>query len=114
MPTATATAVIATRNRRPELCATLERLSALPERPGIIVVDNGSQDGTAQAVRHSFPRVELITLRRNQGACARNVGVRRAGTPRLGPKGRRARTIRRPQPTPPLTRALKSRPRRLP
>jgi GT2 family glycosyltransferase len=81
MPTATVTAVIATRNRRPELCATLERLSALPERPGIIVVDNGSQDCTALAVRRSFPLVELITLRRNRGACARNVGVRRAGTP---------------------------------
>jgi GT2 family glycosyltransferase len=81
MPTATVTAVIATRNRRPELCATLDRLSALPERPGIIVVDNGSQDGTARTIRRSFPHVELISLRRNQGACARNVGVRRAGTP---------------------------------
>jgi GT2 family glycosyltransferase len=77
----TVTAVIATRNRRRELCATLERLSALPERPGIIVVDNGSRDGTADAIRHAFPRVELITLRRNLGACARNLGVRRARTP---------------------------------
>ncbi len=73
--------MIATRNRRPELCTTLERLSALPERPEIIVVDNGSRDGTAEEVRRAFPRVELITLRRNLGACARNVGVRRAGTP---------------------------------
>lgn len=81
MLTATVTAVIATRNRRPELCATLGRLSALPERPGIIVVDNGSRDGTAEEVRRAFPHVELITLRRNLGACARNVGVRRAGTP---------------------------------
>lgn len=81
MLTATVTAVIATRNRRPELCATLERLSALPERPGIIVVDNGSRDGTALAVRRAFPGVELITLRRNLGASARNAGVRRAGTP---------------------------------
>jgi GT2 family glycosyltransferase len=81
MLTATVTAVIATRNRCPELCATLERLSALPERPGIIVVDNGSRDGTARAVQRAFPGVELITLRRNLGACARNVGVRRARTP---------------------------------
>jgi glycosyltransferase involved in cell wall biosynthesis len=81
MLTATVTAVIATRNRRPELCATLDRLSALPERPGIIVVDNGSRDGTAEEVRRSFPHVELVPLRRNLGACARNVGVRRAGTP---------------------------------
>jgi GT2 family glycosyltransferase len=77
----TVTAVIATRNRRRELCATLDRLSALPERPGIIVVDNGSRDGTADAIRRAFPRVELITLRRNLGACARNLGVRRARTP---------------------------------
>jgi GT2 family glycosyltransferase len=81
MLTATVTAVIATRNRRPELCTTLERLSALPECPEIIVVDNGSRDGTAEEVRRAFPGVELITLRRNLGACARNVGVRRAGTP---------------------------------
>jgi GT2 family glycosyltransferase len=81
MLTATVTAVIATRNRRPELCATLDRLSALPERPGIIVVDNGSLDGTAEEVRRAFPHVELVSLRRNLGACARNAGVRRAGTP---------------------------------
>jgi GT2 family glycosyltransferase len=81
MLTGTVTTVIATRNRRLELCATLGRLSALPERPGIIVVDNGSRDGTAQAVRNAFPEVELITLRRNLGASARNVGVRRAETP---------------------------------
>jgi GT2 family glycosyltransferase len=81
MLTATVTAVIATRDRCAELCATLERLSALPEQPGIIVVDNGSRDGTAPAVRRAFPHVELITLKRNRGACARNVGVRRAGTP---------------------------------
>ena len=81
MLTPTVTAVIATRNRRAELCTTLDRLSDLPERPAIIVVDNGSQDGTAREVRRAFPRVDLISLRRNLGACARNVGVRRAQTP---------------------------------
>jgi GT2 family glycosyltransferase len=45
------------------------------------VVDNGSQDGTAREVRRAFPRVDLVSLRRNLGACARNVGVRRARTP---------------------------------
>lgn len=81
MLTPAITVVIATRNRRPGLCATLERLCALPEQPPIIVVDNGSRDGTAAAVRLAFPRVELVLLRRNRGACARNVGVRRARTP---------------------------------
>ena len=83
MLTPTVTAVIATRNRRAELCTTLDRLSDLPERPAIIVVDNGSQDGTAREVRRAFPRVDLISLRRNLGACARNVGVRRAQTPNV-------------------------------
>jgi GT2 family glycosyltransferase len=76
-----ATVVIATRNRGAELCRTLERLSRLPERPPVVVVDNGSQDGTAPMVRHRFPGIELIALRRNRGAWARNLGVLRAHTP---------------------------------
>jgi hypothetical protein len=35
------TVVIATRDRRASLLATLERLAALPERPPVVVVDNG-------------------------------------------------------------------------
>jgi GT2 family glycosyltransferase len=78
---ASATVVIATRNRGAELRRTLERLSRLPERPPVVVVDNGSQDGTAAMVRHHFPGIELIALRRNRGAWARNLGVLRARTP---------------------------------
>ncbi len=75
------TVVIATRNRRDELLRTLGQLAALPERPPVIVVDNGSEDGSAQAVSRWFPGIEVIALPRNTGAAARNVGVRRAGTP---------------------------------
>ncbi|MGY1743112.1 MULTISPECIES: glycosyltransferase [unclassified Blastococcus] len=41
----------------------LERLLALPERPRVVVVDNGSTDGTAGAVRRyvSWPG-EICTL----------------------------------------------------
>jgi GT2 family glycosyltransferase len=81
MPNEAVTVVVATRNRCSGLCATLERLTALPERPRVIVVDNGSTDGTPAAVRRAFPRVELVGLRRNLGASARNLGVRRARTP---------------------------------
>ena len=47
----------------------------------MVVVDNGSDDGTAAMVRRRFPRTELIALRRNRGAWARNLGVLRARTP---------------------------------
>ncbi len=81
MLTEKVTVVVATRNRRAGLCRTLDCLTALPERPAIIVVDNGSRDGTADAVRRGFPEVRLVALRRNLGAYARNLGVRRARTP---------------------------------
>lgn len=74
------TVVIATCNRGRELCRTLERLAALPEQPPVVVVDNGSRDGTASMVRGRFPGAELIALRRNRGAWARNLGVLRART----------------------------------
>jgi hypothetical protein len=52
--------VIATRNRGPELLGTLTRLLALSERPRIVVVDNGSTDGTAELVRARHPDVQVV------------------------------------------------------
>src|SRR4051812_1458222 len=75
------TVVIATRDRRDELLRTLGRLRELPERPPLIVVDNASSDGTADAVRARFPAVEVVRAARNLGAPARNLGVRAARTP---------------------------------
>jgi GT2 family glycosyltransferase len=72
--------VIVTRDRRPDLLATLTRLEALPERPGLIVVDNGSRDGTPAAVASAHPAVRLIALDRDLGAAARTVGVVAART----------------------------------
>jgi GT2 family glycosyltransferase len=68
--------VIATRNRGTELLGTLARLRALPERPPIVVVDNGSTDGTAALVRADFPVVRVVELQRNLGGAARTVGAR--------------------------------------
>lgn len=67
--------VIATRNRAQSLCTTLERLSSLPERPHIVIVDNGSTDGTPEMVTDRFPQVTVIPLETNLGAAARNIGV---------------------------------------
>ncbi|WP_443222814.1 glycosyltransferase family 2 protein [Streptomyces sp. 4N509B] len=68
--------VIATRNRAARLAGTLERLTALPERPDVLVVDNASGDDTARVVADRFPDVRLLRLPTNRGALARNDGVR--------------------------------------
>ncbi len=74
------TIVVATRNRRSILVKNLARLCALPERPNIVVVDNGSSDGTARAVQAAFPQISVIALDVNRGAAARNLGVAAATT----------------------------------
>ncbi|MET9442107.1 glycosyltransferase [Streptomyces sp. NPDC006610] len=75
------TVVIITRNRRAELLRTLRTLRALPERPRVIVTDNGSEDGTAQAVAREFPETTLLRPGRNLGAVGRNLAVRHTRTP---------------------------------
>lgn len=72
---------IATRNRSDQLLVTLDRLTRLPMRPPIAVADNGSDDGTAAAVRASFPVggehvVQLLALGHNRGAAARTIAAR--------------------------------------
>ena len=74
------TVVVITRNRRPELVRTLQRMTALPERPPVIVVDNASADGSAQAAA-AFPGVTVIAAARNLGAAGRNLAVQRTSTP---------------------------------
>jgi GT2 family glycosyltransferase len=69
--------VIATRDRRDSLLRTLGQLRALEERPPVVVVDNGSTDGTPDAVRTADAGVEVVALGRNRGAAARNVGLER-------------------------------------
>ncbi len=70
--------MVLTRNRVRQLGQTVERLRRLPERPSILVVDNGSTDGTVQRVRALG--VEVLPLAENLGAAARNLGIRLAGT----------------------------------
>ena len=70
------TTVVMTRDGWPDLSRTLAR-----HEPPVVVVDNGSSDGTPDLVRTHFPEVEVIALDRNHGAPARNLGVARARTP---------------------------------
>jgi GT2 family glycosyltransferase len=73
--------VVITYERREEALACVARLVALPERPPVVLVDNGSTDGTAAAVRSRFPSVDVVALPENKGAVGRNIGVRRLRTP---------------------------------
>jgi GT2 family glycosyltransferase len=75
------TVVIITRNRSDGLRRVLQQLDAIPERPPVIVVDNGSADATAAIVAAEGPRVRGVTLGRNAGASGRNAGLERAATP---------------------------------
>ncbi|MFG1927134.1 glycosyltransferase family 2 protein [Cryptosporangium sp. NPDC048952] len=77
------TVAVITHNRRDELLHTLDQLAALPELPRVIVVDNASTDGTAEAVRHNYPAVRLIEPGRNLGATGRNLAAREVTTPYL-------------------------------
>jgi GT2 family glycosyltransferase len=73
--------VMITYNRSAEAIRSLEVLSQLPERPEMIVVDNGSVDSTAAAIRERFPQVTMIEAGANLGAAGRNLGIQAATTP---------------------------------
>jgi GT2 family glycosyltransferase len=70
------TTVVMSRNRRDDLMRTLPL-----HDPPVILVDNGSTDGTAEAVRVRHPDIDVVALDRNHGAAARNIGVQLATTP---------------------------------
>jgi GT2 family glycosyltransferase len=75
------TIVVLTYNTRDLVLRCLENFYSLAIRWGwqIIVVDNGSTDGTDQAVTEKFPAVELIRSERNLGfAAGINLGLQRA------------------------------------
>jgi GT2 family glycosyltransferase len=62
---------------------TLEGLTSLghSEYPGlrILLVDNGSHDGSVEAIRTSFPQIEVLPLESNIGfARGNNIGIRHA------------------------------------
>ena len=70
------TTVVMTRDRWPTLQRSLARHDGT-----VVLVDNGSTDGTPRLVAKHFPDIEVVALGENRGAVARNVGVRRARTP---------------------------------
>ena len=74
------TVVVLTCNRRNEVLRTVQQLQSLPERPAVIVADNGSTDGTAAALAARFPRVRVVRADTNLGAAGRNRAAQLATT----------------------------------
>jgi GT2 family glycosyltransferase len=74
------TVVVLTHARIGEVSKTVEQLLGLAEHPAIIVVDNGSADGTCDMLARRFPGIRIVGLESNIGAAARNIGIREAST----------------------------------
>lgn len=73
--------VVITRDRASVLLANLDRLTPAVPPDRVVVVDNGSMDGTVDLVRTYFPDVGVVALADNLGAAARNLGARHLDTP---------------------------------
>ena len=73
-------AVVVTFNRREIVLECLSSLFSGTRRPDeVIVVDNGSSDGTADAIRARYPKVRLLSMGENLGpAGGFNRGMRAA------------------------------------
>jgi GT2 family glycosyltransferase len=64
-------AVVVTRNRRDSLMRCLQALLGGKAVPGeVVVVDNGSTDGSVSAVRSAYPQVRLVESTENLGPAA--------------------------------------------
>lgn len=79
-PTGPVAVVVLSWNGREDTLACLASLALLEApAPVTIVVDNGSIDGTSDAVREAYPDVELVRTETNLGfAEGNNVGIRHA------------------------------------
>ncbi|MFI9155070.1 glycosyltransferase family 2 protein [Streptomyces sp. NPDC053367] len=76
-PEGRVTVALITRDRPAALRRTLDELAALPERPPVIVVDNGADS----VPPHHPARPRVIRPGRNTGALGRNLAARHATTP---------------------------------
>lgn len=72
----TATVVITTKNRKDELRTAVQSAIVQTAKPQVLVIDDGSTDGTSEMIRSEFPQVTLhryeqssgLIVQRNNGA----------------------------------------------
>lgn len=76
------TIVIPNYNGMKYLPACMEALAAQDYPACVLVVDNGSTDGSVTWLKENYPDAEVISLEENTGFCrAVNIGIRQAKTP---------------------------------
>ncbi len=77
MDPALVTILIITWNRKKDVLETVHSVyDQAYQNFEIVVVDNGSNDGTADALRQAYPGVKIVRLDRNTGvSVGRNVGI---------------------------------------
>ena len=77
-----ATVVITTKNRREDLLKAVASVLFQTARPEVLVIDDGSIDGTSEAVAREFPSVRLHRSEQSLGYIAqRNRGAEMARNP---------------------------------
>jgi len=70
--------VLATHNRQTVVLRTLDKLCSTAVASissEVLVVDNASSDRTVNAIAKAHPSVRVISLKRNQGSCSKNVAI---------------------------------------
>jgi GT2 family glycosyltransferase len=76
------TVLITTKNRWSELVRALESLRSQDCRHKVIIMDDGSEDGTSEKLQKQFPEVRLYSFKNSEGLIVRrNQGVELAQTP---------------------------------
>lgn len=82
MSSPSATVLITTKNRKEDLRVSLASCFTQTAAPEVLVIDDGSTDGTSDLVRQEFPRVRLVREEHSAGCVVRrNEGVRLASAP---------------------------------
>lgn len=72
--------IIPTHNRIKQLKACLNSLEKIDyKNTETIIIDDASTDGTSKIIKDKFPKIKIISLKKNKGvAAARNLGIEKA------------------------------------